>query len=312
MPLETPPGVLINARAGWVRRNLDFYDDVRALLPHGYAQLTGAADEIPPALEALRARKVAALVLVGGDGTLTTSLTALLRVWPSAEWPPVVVTRAGTISTIAHALGAHADPRVSLERLLAGDAPRETARPLLHARPDAGSERCGFIFGIGAAVRWLQAYYASPPRGVLDAMRMIARALGSALINGRLARQMFERVEGELWLDDEPAASLGVTVLGAATLREVGLGFRPFLSAGERPDRFHLLHSDARGARFLLELPAARLGAAMPGSCLRHHSVARAVLRFERPQPWMIDAELQPPAARLELSLTPPLCLWAF
>jgi diacylglycerol kinase family enzyme len=307
-----PPGVLINARAGWVRRNLAFCRELRQRLPDGHTQLTGATDEIGPALQALRACKIQALVLVGGDGTLTTSLTELVRVWPSAEWPAVVVTRGGTINTLARALGARSDPAESLEQLLAGGAASETRRALLRVRADAARERCGMIFGLGAAARWLEVYYAAPPQGVLDAVQWVARSLGSAIVNGRLARRIFEPVEGQLALDEQAAQPLRLTVLGAATVREVGLGFRPFLSAGDQPDRFHLLHSDAPGVRYLLELPAARLGIAMPGTCMRHHTPRSADLRLAREQRWMIDAELQPPARRLELSLTPPLCFWGF
>ena len=305
-------GALINARAG--KRAGQVADELRARFPRGCVHLTGALDEIAPALDALRALDVGTIVLVGGDGTVSATLTELVRSWPQAEWPAIVLTCGGTVNTIAKALGARRSPEAAVDHLLAGDVPRETLRPALRVSADGQEPLCGMIFGNGVATRWLEAYYAAPSQGVVEAARLVSQAVGSALVGGSFARQLFEPFEGRLrvdghWLDDQ-----AFTAIGASTIRDVGLGFRPFHSAEQHPGRFHLLHTDAGPGRVVLELPAARLGLAdAPGcGCLRHHSPQRAEITLDTPQRWMIDADIQAPAKELQLSITTPLRFWTF
>ena len=95
------------------------------------------------------------------------------------------------------------------------------------------------------------------------------------------------------------------TILGAASVRDVGLGFRPFRTAGSDPERIHFLFTDAGAARVCLELPAQRLGLHGLGSCLRHFSPRAVELRFAAPEPWSIDADLYPPSSLLRISAGP-------
>ena len=306
-------GVIVNAQAGLGLRDPDLERRLRERLAPRRVLTTRDPGEVAPALAELRAENVETLVLVGGDGTISGTLSELVRVWPQAEWPALVVTPGGSVNTIARSLGARAAPRAALDRLLEGRAPRETFRPLLRVRADAAaSPRCGMIFGTGFATRWLDAYYASPGRGPASAARVVGRALLSAAAGTRFARRMCEPFAAGLSVDDRPVPGRRFSVVGAATVADVGLGFRPFHLAGEDPRLFHLLHAQAHPLRFALEIPGLRLGQPVPLSCLRHHSASRAALELPSPEPWMIDAEIQPPANRIEIDLTAPLRFRAF
>jgi diacylglycerol kinase family enzyme len=300
-------GALINMRAGCARRDPDLVQRLSDLLGAGRVEATGSEDEITAALERLRSAGVEWLALVGGDGTFTGTLTQLLRCWPRDAWPAIVVTRGGTVNTIATALGARGTPRQTIQSLLEGARPSETRRELLRVHAGERPARVGFIFGMGAATRWLDAYYAEPVQGPWTATRLVARTLGSGAVQGRFAREVFEPFEAKLVLDGQTQGEMQFTLLGAATIREVGLGFQPFLSAGTEPGRFHLLHTDAPPARFALELPYAHGGTTGALSVLSHHSVAEAELDLPVPQPWMLDADVQPAARQLRIDLTPAL-----
>jgi hypothetical protein len=43
---------------------------------------------------------------------------------------------------------------------------------------------------------------------------------------------------------------------------------------------------------------------------MAHHSARRAALRFEQPQPWSMDADIQAETSELTLSATAPLTFW--
>jgi diacylglycerol kinase (ATP) len=300
-------GVLVNARAGAARRDPAFIERVAARLPAGCMRATWSAEEIGSALDALREREPEVLALVGGDGTVGGTLTQLLERWPADTRPAVALAPGGTVNTIARALGARGGPDVYLRRLAERGAREVSLRPLVRVRADHGDARSGMIFAMGAAVRWLEIYYGDSSLGVRGAASVVGRVLASTSVGGALARRVFAPAPASIEVDGEPLDLARFTVLGASSVRDVGLGFRPFHSAGRDPERFHFLASEAGAVRLALELPAFRLGLDAPGSCLRHHCARRVSLRLPEPQPWSIDADLQPLSRSLEIEATEPL-----
>ncbi len=301
-------GVLVNARAGAAKRDPSFIERVEALLPGGRVRATWSADEIHPALDALREQGVELLILVGGDGTVGGTLTELLEGWPAETRPAVALAPGGTVNTIARSLGARGDPEQTVRRLIDSGGRGSSLRPLVRVRTDSGETRSGMIFVQGAAVKFLRHYYESS-LGVRGAARTTARILGSAIVGGELAHAVFDPAPVEIEVDGTPLDYTRFTVLGASTVRHVGLGFRPFHSAGTDPLRFHFLVSDAGPSRLALELPAFRFGVSLSGSCLRHFPARRVALRFPEPQAWSVDADFHEPARALEVEATEPLRL---
>lgn len=298
---------MVNARAGRLRRDPQLADRLRALVPRENVRLTEAVDEVESALSELRDAGIETLVVVGGDGTVGGTLTPLIHSWPAATLPRVVLTRGGTVNTIPRALGGRGTPERVVAELMAEDvALYETLRPALRITADQGAPRYGMIFGNGMVPRWLGHYYADSRHGIRGALATVARSLASVAVNGPLAREVFAHFEASVELDAEPPVTRRFTGMAGATVRDIGLGFRPFRSAGESPERFHWLSTDAGGRRFGSELPALRLGI-VRGSCLEHASPRRAHVRTERPVAWMIDADLFPPASELLVETGPVL-----
>jgi hypothetical protein len=97
------------------------------------------------------------------------------------------------------------------------------------------------------------------------------------------------------------------TGMAAGALRPIGLGFRPFFSAGREAGRFHWIGTEGSGVALGLELPWLRLGMRVPGSALRHATAAGVRIRLEAPQPYTIDGDLFPPTATLAISAGPTL-----
>jgi diacylglycerol kinase family enzyme len=162
----------------------------------------------------------------------------------------------------------------------------------------------GLIFANGVGVRFLELYYGDSPPGPIGALSVLGRITGSALLGGALARRVFAPFEAELVVDGERIDQRHFTVIGAASVRHIGLGFAPFRSAGRDPARIHLATTSASAARIAYELPALRAGF---GSCLTHFSVQRAELRLDVPLAWSLDGELFPSARRLEIGAGPAL-----
>jgi diacylglycerol kinase family enzyme len=302
------PGLLVNMSAGGTRRDPDQLGRLRRLLPPERIQTTHSSEAIGPALDTLHAAGVDTLVLVGGDGTVGGTLTQLLERWPTAELPTLVVAPGGTVNTIARSMGARGAPDALLERLLAGAPPRhESRRPLVEVRSAEGEMRCGMIFANGVAVRWLRMYYEESRMGVAGATSVVVRIAGSASLGGDLARRTFAPAAARVEVDGELLARTRFTVMAAASVAHIGLGFRPFPTAGSDPARFHFGITDARATRLALELPAYRMGVVPRRSCVQHHSARHVRLRFDEPQPWSLDADVFPPTREIDLRATSAL-----
>ena len=92
------------------------------------------------------------------------------------------------------------------------------------------------IFVSGVAARWLELYYEGEDLGPGAAAALVGRIARSALTGTRLARELFERRRVAISVDGEGLADAeSFTVMGASTVRDIGLGFRPFRTAGSRP-----------------------------------------------------------------------------
>ena len=131
------PGVLVNRRAGRVARDPELPERLRRLLPRENLRVTANLAEVEPALAALHEVGVDTLVVVGGDGSMTGTLTALLRVWPRESLPRVLLAGGGSVNTIAKSLGARGGPERLLKRLLDGHTQvHEDVRPVLRIQSE--------------------------------------------------------------------------------------------------------------------------------------------------------------------------------
>ena len=311
-PYVRPPpmpstGVVLNANAGRAVRDPGLAGRLRGLLGEERVRLTRGTGDVGPALDALRQAGVERLVLVGGDGTVGGTLTELLKRWPEAELPSVLLTAGGTVNTIAKSLGCGGAPDEVLTRIL-DHGPRELSpRPLVTVIAPGCEPRSGMIFANGVAVRWLRMYYEDSQRGIAGASSVVARIMASAVVRGELARRMFARAEASAEVDGETLARKHFTVMAAASCAHIGLGFAPFRLAGRDPQRFHFAVTDAKARRIVTEMPAYRLGIKPPGSCIEDHAARHVRLRFAEPEPWSLDADLYDPVRELELRATAPL-----
>ncbi len=288
-------------------RHRRLLEGLRDLVPDDRLAVTHRAEEIEPALEKLRTAGIEDVAIVGGDGTVTESLTALLRVWPHDALPGVTLLSGGSVNTIPRAFCGSAFPHRVLRRMLAEDATRrEVQRTPLRVTAEGRPPRYGFIFANGAATRWLDLYHAQPQRGVAGATAVLARALGSAAVNGKLARRLFERFAAEVEIDGERATPCRFTAMAAGALPEIGLGFRPFHLVDAAPGRIHWIMTDAGPFELGIEIPAARFGRRNRGTKLCDYSAQRVVVR-SHPLPYTVDGDVFPATPRVEITAGPPI-----
>jgi diacylglycerol kinase family enzyme len=197
-------------------------------------------EELDQAAAELRANPPAVIAVHGGDGTLHRAVTALGRAFGSDPIPPLAVLCGGTMNVVAASLGIRERPMTFLGSVVE-DARAGRPHPTLRRRSLRIGDALGFIFGNGLMANFLGEYYGTGRYGPARAAWLLLRGLGSALIGGPFVRRLFKRFEGTIRIDGQLLERTIFVGIGAATVREVGLGFKLNHRADDDPERFGVL-----------------------------------------------------------------------
>jgi diacylglycerol kinase (ATP) len=263
---ELRPGiaVFVNPRSRANRRNPKLAGDFaaavgdagRVLAPESLEELAAIAAmfrETPPAIVAVH----------GGDGTLHRVVSALGDAFGDAPLPPLAVLPGGTMNVVASSLRIGRDPvtflRELAEDLRAGRAPDLLPRHCLRIA-DGTKDTLGFVFGNGLAANFLGEYYAGDSYGPGKAAWLLLRTFLSALVGGPFMRRIFKRFEGQVRIDGQELPRTRFVGVNAATVREVGLGFKLNHRADDDPERFGVLAIHASPLALVGDLGAVQTG----------------------------------------------------
>lgn len=277
-------GVIVNANSRRNRRKPGEVDLLRQVLgDHGRLEATSRLDELESALARLREDGTDVLALDGGDGTNHHTLTALLRRWP--DWrPALALLRGGTMNTVSRSFGLRGRPVPLLRALVgharAGTRPSADPRALLEVET-GGTTRWGYIFGNGVVHDWLEVYYEDADPSPVVAAKIFARAVGSTLAGGALAKRLNQPVQVQVTRDGEAWCEGRMIAVLASTQEQIGLGIAPWQRCRERAGHFHAIAFEAPLMNVALALP--RLVARRPLVGPGIHDTVTTCLRLESP-----------------------------
>ena len=303
-------GVVVNPSAGRNRRAADRAERLGDVLgAHGWVRETRSLGELADVAAECRARAVEVLGVCGGDGTLARTVTALVRAYGADALPRILPLRAGTMNTVARAMGCSAwRPERMLAQVIADWRRGEPLPHTDHQLLAVNGRQHGFMVGAGVPVEFLRVYYAGE-RGALGALRTLAPLAASALVGGRAAARLFRPLPAELRLQGAAGAARvpfdAFTVVYASTIEDIGLGFRPTYRAREQAGRFHVFAGPIPAREFVRRLPAIRLGRPTHSARVVDALASRLVAEFRAASAYMIDGDLMDPVERLEVTLGP-------
>jgi len=173
--------------------------------------------------------------------------------------------------------------------------------------------RYGFVFGNGFMANFLEEYYAAPNYGTRRAVWLLARTVGSELAGGPYARRIFRPFEGRVILDGETLPWRRLLGVGAATVTEVGLGFKLNHRADDDPTRFAALAIFGPPLGLALDLLAVRRGRGISPERAWSALGSRLELRPDRPEEpnlYTLDGDLYAGSGALDVELGPTLRLF--
>jgi diacylglycerol kinase (ATP) len=263
------------------------------------AHLTARMADQPPS----------AIAIHGGDGTLHKSLTAIIRAWNDRPLPPIAVLPGGTMNVVSASLGIGGHPE-SIVAELAATVRAGRELPVIDRRCLKVGDTYGFVFGNGLMANFLQEYYAGQDGyGPGRALWLLARTFSSALVDGDFAKKVFRRFEGRVVVDGTELPWRRLTGVGAATVREVGLGFKLNHRADEDPQRFSVLAIHSGPLSLAMDMVPVHQGRGVaPG---RAYSAVASRLQIHPDTAgehiYTIDGDLYRARGPLEVTLGPPV-----
>lgn len=285
---------------------------------HALARAMGETGQVlsPPSLDALTdvaaqlAQKPPAVIAIhGGDGTVHNVLTRLIPAFGDTPLPPLALLTGGTMNVVPRSLGLTAAPVAFMSQLAshirAGHAPRVLTRRCLQV-----GAQYGFVFGNGVVAAFLEEYYATSSYGAARALWVGMRAVSSKLAGGAYGARALAPFSGRVLIEGEALPGLRFTAISAATVREVGLGFKLNHRADEDPDRFNVVVIKADPVALLADLLPVQFGQGIAAS--RADSRLATWVRLEPDRPGMaytIDGDMYRSQGPLDLRIGPVLRL---
>ena len=227
----------------------------------------------------------------GGDGTFT-HVASLGLAFGEQPIPPIAILGGGTMNVVAASLRIR-ERAIPFVRQLVETARGGGTFQTLRRRCLRIGDYLGFIFGNGLMANFLGEYYGTGKYGPARAAWLLLRACGSALIGGPFVKKLFKRFEGTLELDGQLLERTSFMGVGAATVREVGLGFKLNHRADDDLERFGFLAIHARPIAIIPEFVAVHRGKGVSPS--RALSAVASTLRVTPKggtMPYTIDGDL--------------------
>jgi diacylglycerol kinase family enzyme len=270
----------------------------------GFVRVTESLPAIDAVARECRERGTEVLAICGGDGSYHCTLTGFRAAYGEAPLPLLLPLRAGTINYVADSIGGRrGHPEQVLARAVRdyrrGHTFETTERDLLRV----GGREYGFVLSFGTAVNYLRAYYALEKQGAWQAARLLGRLILSALAGTHISRAVFQATAADVECDGTPVPFRQFTFFFAATVDQIALGFRPTYLATRKRGYCHVVGGPISATRLIRR--AVRLYRGFPtGEPTLYDNLARQVtIRFFRPEHYMLDGDILPPADRLEVDV---------
>ncbi len=272
---------------------------------HGRLFAPQTLQELDEVAALMRASPPEVIAVHGGDGTLHRVITALARTFGAAPLPPFAILGGGTMNVVSASLGIRQEPKLFLISLLAAlraGRPLETIRRrALHI-----GDMFGFIFGNGLMANFLTEYYGTGSYGPARAAWLLTRAAGSAVVSGPFMQRLFKRFEGTVEVDGQPLDRTSFVGIGAATVREVGMGFKLNHRADDDPERFGVLAIHARPVALIPDFWSVHVGRGIaPGRAFSAVASTLTITPKEESMAYTVDGDLYKAEGAISIGLGP-------
>ncbi len=299
-------GIILNPHSKKHKKDPDRMNRMAFIVgDKGSCKATSDLGDLRRVAEEFKTRDIEILGIGGGDGTNHVTLTTFIKVYGEKPLPKITFLRGGTLNTMAIACGIKGSPEKILSNLI---CKYHEDQPFKMKELDCMNinGEYGFIFGVGVIYRFMDAYYKKGDPSPWGAAKNLAHSIGSALINGPFAREMFARMGAEVWVNGKKWPFQNYSAIYAGSVDRLGLNFRVF-HYSEEPRKFHAVCFSIPPRNILRHVPRMFMG--LPGRCadMIEEPADEMLIKLDQAQPYTIDGDMLPPAQEISVKIGPRL-----
>jgi diacylglycerol kinase (ATP) len=222
-------------------------------------------DQLKSILRRFKQYNVPIIAFNGGDGTINFILSALVCIYneyPKKPLPKLLFLRSGTVNTIPRGCGVKGRPEYILYNAV---RKLEEGKPLSTVTRNTIqiNGRTGFLWGGGKVANFMRRYYSKDVVSPLHAAKTVIVSIFLALFRPSKFSEEFKSLFAKVYINDDkdPVYDGELSIPFAATIRDVGLGFKPFFLADPEKKQFHFLSFKGFSIWHLIrEIPFALFG----------------------------------------------------
>ncbi len=301
-------GIVLNPHSKKHRRDPDKISRLGFIVgDKGSCQVSDDLHDLRRVAEQFKTRDIDILAIGGGDGTNHATLTTFIDVYGEKPLPQVTFLRGGTMNTLANACNIKGSPEKLLSNLIykyhEGEKFETTEMDIMQI-----NDKYGFIFGIGVIYRFMEAYYSGAPPSPPKASYILIKSLTSALLNGRFARELFDRFDAEVRIDGKKWPFQNWSALYAGSLPILGLKFRVFHYA-EEYRKFHAVGFSMPPRNVLRHVPRMFVGKPSRSEDLVESPAGEMKIELAEAMPYTVDGDMLPPEKTFHIRTGPRLTI---
>lgn len=220
----------------------------------GQFEVTQSVEDLSTVCQKFAEAKVRTIGIIGGDGTISLTLAALVRAYSTSgscspeDFPRIMILRGGTVNVLATNLGIFGKPKDILTDFLSFF---HSSRPLyeMKLRTLLVNGQTGFLFATGGAVKFLESFYENKT-SAWGAARFFTKIVADGLSGGRFGGQSKALIEPEklnLTIEcgtQQSTLDLLTPVVMASTLPKIPYGLEFFPNLGRTLGTGEVIYSD--------------------------------------------------------------------
>lgn len=192
----------------------------------GQLEITQNLEQLKDVATDFKKKNIDILAINGGDGTISQTLSAFIKIYETQPLPQIAVLGGGTMNMLAKNLNISGSPQEILTRLIqvySSQVPvNEKTIPSLKVE-----ENYGFLFASGTSAHFLREFYKNKT-GALGAISLVLKLSFSILSKGDLHKNIVQSEQVSIESPGSgPLAHQSLSVL-ASTVVKVPLGLPYF------------------------------------------------------------------------------------
>lgn len=180
-------------------------------------------------------KNITTLAIVGGDGTISRTLSELIRTYQQKNQPlpKIVILGGGTANVLANNLKVSGSPLRNIKKMAKNN------NNIIGVRPLKINSEYGFLFADGCAVSYLKKFYANKGN-LAAACWLVVRLSISGLVNGKTYKELV-KIEDKKLVVSRSSFSVKSLVSFVSTIDKIPPGINFFKNNMKNTNTMHLL-----------------------------------------------------------------------